>query len=60
LSRRKAFWHWYTAEGMEEMEFTEAESNLNDLVYEYQPCSGCCCGDSEYDEEEEGEEPSEL
>lgn len=60
LSRRKAFWHWYTAEGMEEMEFTEAESNLNDLVSEYQPCcSGCCCGDSEYNEEE-GEASSEL
>jgi tubulin beta len=28
--------HWYTGEGMDEMEFTEAESNLNDLVSEYQ------------------------
>ncbi|KAK9526445.1 hypothetical protein VZT92_015145 [Zoarces viviparus] len=34
--RRKAFLHWYTAEGMDEMEFTEAESNMNDLVSEYQ------------------------
>jgi tubulin beta len=40
--RRKAFLHWYTAEGMDEMEFTEAESNLNDMVSEYQPCDGCC------------------
>uniref|UniRef100_A0A674B9A3 Tubulin beta chain n=1 Tax=Salmo trutta TaxID=8032 RepID=A0A674B9A3_SALTR len=28
---RKAFLHWYTGEGMDEMEFTEAESNMNDL-----------------------------
>ncbi len=26
----------YTGEGMDEMEFTEAESNMNDLVSEYQ------------------------
>eukprot|EP00568_Trieres_chinensis_P010352 CAMPEP_0183298264 /NCGR_PEP_ID=MMETSP0160_2-20130417/5339_1 /TAXON_ID=2839 ORGANISM="Odontella Sinensis, Strain Grunow 1884" /NCGR_SAMPLE_ID=MMETSP0160_2 /ASSEMBLY_ACC=CAM_ASM_000250 /LENGTH=448 /DNA_ID=CAMNT_0025460269 /DNA_START=137 /DNA_END=1483 /DNA_ORIENTATION=- len=36
MFRRKAFLHWYTGEGMDEMEFTEAESNLNDLVSEYQ------------------------
>lgn len=28
--------HWYTGEGMDEMEFTEAESNLMDLIAEYQ------------------------
>lgn len=33
---RKAFLHWYIGEGMDEMEFTEAESNINDLVAEYQ------------------------
>jgi tubulin beta len=32
---RKAFLHLYTIEGMDEMEFTECESNLNDLVSEY-------------------------
>ena len=36
MFRRRAFLHWYTGEGMDEMEFTEAESNLNDLVVEYQ------------------------
>lgn len=36
MFRRKAFIHWYTAEGMELMEFTEAESNLHDLIAEYQ------------------------
>ncbi|KAH0444465.1 hypothetical protein IEQ34_025545 [Dendrobium chrysotoxum] len=36
MFRRKAFLHWYTGEGMDEMEFTEAESNLIDLVSEYE------------------------
>merc|ERR1712129_296081 len=28
MFRRKAFLHWYTGEGMDEMEFTEAASNM--------------------------------
>jgi len=36
MFKRKAFLHWYTGEGMDEMEFSEAESNMNDLVSEYQ------------------------
>ncbi|KAJ4874624.1 hypothetical protein Rs2_39642 [Raphanus sativus] len=36
MFRRKAFLHWYIGEGMDEMEFTEAESNMNDLVSDYQ------------------------
>jgi tubulin beta len=36
MFRRKAFTFWYTAEGMDEMEFTEAEANMNDLISEYQ------------------------
>jgi len=32
MFRRKDFLHWYTGEGMDEMEFTEAESNMNDLL----------------------------
>ncbi len=36
MFRRKAFLHFYTAEGMDEMEFTEAESNMQDLISEYQ------------------------
>lgn len=57
MFRRKAFLHWYTAEGMDEMEFTEAESNMNDLINEYQQyeqCDiGCVCEDGEEEEEEE-------
>ena len=36
MFRRKAFLHWYTSEGMDELEFSEAASNLQDLVSEYQ------------------------
>lgn len=36
MFRRKAFLHWYTQEGMDEMEFSEAESNMQDLITEYQ------------------------
>ncbi|KAG6425678.1 hypothetical protein SASPL_116124 [Salvia splendens] len=51
MFRRKAFLHWYTGEGMDEMEFTEAESNMNDLVSEYQQYQ-----DATADEDEEGYE----
>ena len=35
LFRRKAFLNWYTGEGMDEQEFTEAEANMADLCNEY-------------------------
>ena len=49
MFRRKAFIHWYTGEGMDEMEFTEAESNLNDLVSEYQQYQDATVGDDDLD-----------
>lgn len=36
MFRRKAFLHWYIGEGMEKSEFQDAESNLKDLISEYQ------------------------
>lgn len=36
MYKRKAFMHWYTGEGMDTLEFSEAESNTHDLVTEYQ------------------------
>ena len=46
----------YTGEGMDEMEFTEAESNMNDLVSEYQQYQDASAEDEgEFDEEEEEE-----
>ncbi|XP_009883551.1 PREDICTED: LOW QUALITY PROTEIN: tubulin beta-2 chain-like [Charadrius vociferus] len=55
MFRRKAFLHWYTGEGMDEMEFTEAESNMNDLVSEYQQYQDATA-DEQGEFEEEGEE----
>jgi len=56
MFRRKAFLHWYTGEGMDEMEFTEAESNMNDLVSEYQQYQDATAEEEgEFEEEEEGE-----
>ncbi|XP_029349162.1 tubulin beta-4B chain isoform X7 [Echeneis naucrates] len=55
MFRRKAFLHWYTGEGMDEMEFTEAESNMNDLVSEYQQYQDATA-EEEGEFEEEGEE----
>lgn len=54
MFRRKAFLHWYTGEGMDEMEFTEAESNMNDLISEYQEYQDADLDD--YEEEEYLEE----
>ncbi len=34
--RRKRLLHWYTGEGMNEMEFIEAESSLIDLILKYE------------------------
>ncbi|VFV36115.1 tubulin beta-3 chain [Lynx pardinus] len=58
MFRRKAFLHWYTGEGMDEMEFTEAESNMNDLVSEYQQYQDATAeeeGEMYEDDEEESE-----
>ncbi|KAK1364716.1 hypothetical protein POM88_040277 [Heracleum sosnowskyi] len=54
--RRKAFLHWYTSEGMNEMEFTEAESNMNDLVSEYHRYQDATADEDEYYEDDEEEE----
>ena len=55
MFRRKAFLHWYTGEGMDEMEFTEAESNINDLVSEYQQYQDATAEEEGEFDEEEGE-----
>jgi len=56
MFRRKAFLHWYTGEGMDEMEFTEAESNLNDLVSEYQQYQDAGIDDDDEGDEDDDEE----
>jgi len=54
MFKKKAFLHWYTGEGMDEMEFTEAESNLQDLISEYQQYQDATAED-DYDYEEESD-----
>ncbi|KAJ2048597.1 Tubulin beta chain (Beta tubulin), partial [Coemansia sp. S2] len=54
IFRRKAFIHWYTDEGMDEMEFTEAESNINDLINEYKQYQDAGVEDEEYATYDEG------
>ncbi|KAJ3435645.1 tubulin beta chain [Anaeramoeba flamelloides] len=66
MFKRRAFLHWYINEGMDESEFTEAESNMTDLVNDYQQYQEASIEDvfgeeeeeegEEYEEEESGEE----
>ncbi|KAF5398671.1 Tubulin beta chain [Paragonimus heterotremus] len=54
MFKRKAFLYWYLSEGMDEMEFSEAESNLVDLVSEYQTFQEADSGETVgYEEGEE-------
>nr|XP_013808156.1 PREDICTED: tubulin beta-1 chain isoform X3 [Apteryx mantelli mantelli] len=59
MFRRKAFLHWYTGEGMDEMEFSEAEGNTNDLVSEYQQYQDATADVEEYEEVEVEVRPEE-
>jgi len=56
MFKRKAFLHWYTGEGMDEMEFTEAESNMHDLISEYQQYQEVGLDEEGGNEEEVAEE----
>ncbi|KAI3379683.1 hypothetical protein SNEBB_010116 [Seison nebaliae] len=57
MYRRKAFLHWYLNEGMEEAEFMEAESNMNDLISEYQQYEESDLNEDElYDEFDESQD----
>merc|ERR1711924_442056 len=56
MFRRKAFLHRDTGEGMDEMDFTESESNMNDLVSEYQQYQDASAEEEGEFEEEGGEE----
>ena len=57
MYRRKAFLHWYKGEGMDEMEFQEADKNMRDLVTEYQDKQDAVVEEAEddADEEEDGD-----
>jgi len=51
LFKRKAFLHWYKGEGMDEMEFQEADKNVRDLITEYQDKESAKYQDEEDDDE---------
>jgi len=55
MYRRKAFLHWYKGEGMDEMEFQEADKNVRDLITEYQDKQ-----DAVYEDESEEDEDDDL
>merc|ERR1712241_430792 len=64
MYKRKAFLHWYKGEGMDEMEFQEADKNVRDLITEYQDKQDAVVDLNDDDEdsdedEDESEDPDE-
>lgn len=57
MFRRRAYLYWFTSEGMDEMEFTEASSNLADLITEYQQYQEATVDDEIVQEQGEMEVP---
>jgi len=60
MFKRRAFLHWYTNEGMDEMEFTEAYSNAQDLITEYQQYQEATMEDEEFEDEYAAESDAEV
>lgn len=54
MFKRKAYLHWYTGEGMDELEFSEAEANMSDLISEYTQYSQVGVEEDEYGDEAAG------
>ena len=59
MFKRKAFFHWYHNEGVEETEFQEAENNLISLVKEYNDYENTKDAEGEGGEEEGDEQKAE-
>ncbi|EIM90961.1 beta-tubulin 2 [Stereum hirsutum FP-91666 SS1] len=57
MYKRRAFLHWYTGEGMDTMEFSEAESNTQDLIAEYQQYQEATNDDEDVEAGDYEEEP---
>jgi len=51
MYKRKAFLHWYKGEGMDEMEFQEADKNVRDLITEYQDKQDAVVEDEDAEDE---------
>ena len=56
LYKRKQFLHWYEAEGMDEMQFQEADRNVRDLITEFQDKQDAVVDLDDWDDEEDEEE----
>merc|ERR1711972_446060 len=56
MYKRKAFLHWYKGEGMDEMEFQEADKNVRDLITEYQDKQDAVYEDEDEDGDDEEDE----
>ena len=52
MFKKKAYLHWYMGEGMDELEFTEALSNVRDLIDEYQMYENAQADEQDSDDEE--------
>ena len=60
LYKRKAFLHWYKGEGMDELEFQEADNNVKDLITEYQDKQDVIIeADDDDDDDGDGDEEEE-
>merc|ERR1711920_450500 len=62
MYKRKAFLHWYKGEGMDEIEFQEADKNVRDLITEYQDKQDAVVDledDDDDDDDEEDEDDEE-
>lgn len=59
MYKRKAYVHWYTIEGMEEIDFKNSLNNVQELISEYQQYKDAEPGDdliAESDQEDENED----
>ena len=56
MYKRKAFLHWYKDNGMDEMEFEEADKNVRDLITEYQDKQDAVVDLEYYDDYDESDE----
>merc|ERR1712228_649374 len=59
MYKRKAFLHWYKGEGMDEMEFQEADKNVRDLITEYQDKQDAVVDLEDEDDDDEDDEDDE-
>lgn len=50
MYKRNAFLHWYKGEGMDDMEFHEADKNVRDLISEYQGKQDATIDEDSFDE----------